>query len=145
MAKGKGLQDLAKKTKRMQAAIEAAASNVAVDVAQSIVGTLAFTTPVDTSNALSNWRATLDAPASDTIGPHFLGSRGSTKKSSATATYEGARPVLAKKKPSQPIYITNNVDYITKLNEDHAQAGFVERAVLLGRKRASKKLKLQGL
>lgn len=133
--------DLTAKMKRAKKAISQAASNVAVDVAKTITGDLAFRTPVDTSRALSNWIVTLGAESNKKIDPHVWGFKGSTHHESAAETYSAAVSVLAKKKPGQPIYISNNVDYITELNEDHAQAGFVERAVLLGRKSAGKKLK----
>jgi hypothetical protein len=137
----KNTLDLTAKMGRVKKSVSLAASNIAVDVAKTITGDLAFRTPVDTSRALSNWIVTLGKESAKRIDPHVWGIGGSTHHESAAETYSAAVVVLAKKKPSQPIYISNNVDYINELNEHHSQAGFVERAVLLGRKTASKKLK----
>lgn len=141
----KGLLDLAASMERKAKAIDAAASQLAVETAQTIVGDLAFKTPVDTSQALSNWIVTLDAPSDNKIKPHFPGEGGSTQKASAAETINQARKVLSAKRPGQKIYITNNLPYIRRLNEGYskqAPAGFVERSVLIGRK-MKKKFKIK--
>lgn len=137
----KDLFALADSLERKAAAIDKAASQTAVDTALAIVGDLAYKTPVDTSEALSNWQVTLDAPASGRISPHYPGEGGSTQRASAQETINRAKAVLANKKPGQPIYITNNAPYIKRLNDGYSgqqPAGFVERAVLIGRKMLSK-------
>lgn len=142
----KGLLDLAASLEKKAKAIDEAASKLAVDTALTIVGDLAFKTPVDTSQALSNWIVTLETPSSDKIKPHFPGEGGSTQRASAAETMNNARAILAKKKPGQKIYITNNLPYIRRLNEGYskqAPAGFVERAVLIGRK-MRKNFKIKG-
>ena len=129
--------NIAKKRK----AIDEAASKLAVETALTIVGDLAYKTPVDTSQALSSWEVTLDAPSTNKPGPHFPGKQGSSYRSSAAETINRAKAVLKNKKPGQVIWITNNQPYIRKLNEGSSTqqpAMFVERAVLLGRKMLSK-------
>lgn len=131
------LLQLATSMEKKSKSIEKAASELAADMAKAIVGDLAFKTPVDTSRALSNWTTTLASPASGVVSPHFPGVDGSTQKASAGETISQANNVLASKKPGQAIYITNNLDYIRRLNDGfsrQAPAGFVERAVLIGRK-----------
>lgn len=142
----KSLLDLAASLEKKARAIDEAASKLAVDTALTIVGDLAFKTPVDTSQALSNWIVTLETPSSDKIKPHFPGEGGSSQKSSAGETINQARAVLTKKKPGQKIYITNNLPYIRRLNDGYSKqtpAGFVERAVLIGRK-MRKNFKIKG-
>ena len=142
----KGLLDLAASMERKANAINAASSQLAVDTALTIVGDLAFKTPVDTSQALSNWIVTLETPSSDKIKPHFPGESGSTQRASAAETINQARAILAKKKPGQKIYITNNLPYIRRLNDGYSKqtpAGFVERSVLIGRK-MRRNFKLKG-
>lgn len=137
----KDLLALAETLEAKAKAIDDAASQTAVDTALAIVGDLAYKTPVDTSQALSNWQVTLDSPAASTIAPHFPGSQGSTYRASAAETLANAKAVLQNKKPGQAIYITNNLPYIKRLNDGYsaqAPAGFVERAVLIGRKMLSK-------
>lgn len=136
----KSLLDLADRLEKKAKAIDEAASQNAVDTALAIVGDLAYKTPVDTSQALSNWIVTLESPSGQQIKPHFPGSQGSTQRASAE-TLNSAKLVLRNKKPGQAIFITNNLPYIRRLNDGYsaqAPAGFVERAVLIGRKMRKK-------
>lgn len=131
------LLSLAAEMERLTTAIPEAASQTASRVAFTIVADLAYRTPVDTSNAISNWQTTLDAPASIEIPPHYMGSRGSTYSVSAAETVARAKLVLKAKKPQQAIYIANNADYITDLNQGtskQAPAGFVEISKMIGEK-----------
>lgn len=142
----KSLLDLADSLERRAKEIDVAASDLAVKTAETIVADLAYKTPVDTSQALSNWLVTLGAPSLDSIKPYFPGEGGSTQRASAQETINRARIVLKEKKPGQSIFITNNLPYIKRLNEGHsgqAPAGFVERSILIGRKMLSK-FKLRG-
>lgn len=135
------LLGLADRLERKAKSIEKSASQTAVDTALAIVGDLAYKTPVDTSEALSNWIVTLDSPATQRISPHYPGEGGSTQRASAAETINNAKAVLKNKKPGQTIFITNNAPYIRKLNDGssaQAPAGFVERAALLGRKMIAK-------
>lgn len=137
----RNLLDLAESLERKVEQLSEASSEHAKHVALTVVGDLAYHTPVDKSQALSNWIVTLDAPSGAKIGPHVPGSKGSTQKASAQATIAAAKAVLANKKPGQKIYITNNQPYIRKLNDGtHSQqpGAFLERAVLIGRKLKAK-------
>jgi hypothetical protein len=138
------LLHLADSLNKLDKAIPEAASKVAKAIALTIVADLAYKTPVDTSNAISNWQTTLGVPASVEIPPHYMGSRGSTFAASAGETIAHAKVTLGIKKPGQSIYIANNADYIKDLNEGSSRqqpAGFVERAELLGRRIGAEKAK----
>lgn len=135
------LLDLANRLDKKAEVISVAASDHAVKVALTVVGDLAYHTPVDSSQALSNWDVTLDSPATAKHGPHFPGKQGSTQKASAQETIDRAKRILATKQPGQRIFITNNQPYINRLNNGYSAqvpAGFVERAVLLARKMKAK-------
>lgn len=129
------LLDLANRMDKLSKSVNKVASDAAVKVALTIVGELAYKTPVDSSKALSSWFVTLGSP-STTIGQaHFVGQDGSTKNASAAETLANAKAVLANKKPNQIIYISNNQPYIKRLNNGYSEqqaAGFVERAVMVG-------------
>ena len=132
----RNLNDLGKMFDRLPREIKTAASMAAVFASTTIVKDLTNNTPVDTTKALSNWIVSLGSPATGEIGPHSPGFAGHTKTPSALQTYSAAVAILAKKKPGQVIYITNNVDYVKLLNEGSSKqqpAGFVQRAVYLGR------------
>ena len=127
------LNDLAQRMKELTASLSNEASRCAVDVALALEQDLVLVTPVDTSNALSNWQVSLDAPIEDEITPYVPGVLGLTKLQSASEAMRVAREKLKAKKPGQIIYIVNNAPYIGELNDGsskQAPAGFVERCVL---------------
>lgn len=131
----KNLLDLANRMDKLSKEVGKVANDAAIQVALTIVGELAFKTPVDTSKALSSWFVTLGSPSNSVGKAHYSGEFGSTKNMSATETLAQARKVLANKKAGQTIYITNNQPYIKRLNAGYSEqqaAGFVERAVMVG-------------
>lgn len=131
------LANLASSLRKRIPAIEAAGNRAKIRVAETILGDLVFVTPVDTSRALSNWQVTLDAPVPSSINPYFPGSSGSTRIASANEALSVGRRILATAKPGQHVFLGNVVPYIRRLNDGYskqAPAGFVERAVLVGRR-----------
>ncbi len=130
------LKGLAKRLNDRADGLEEEASKHAVKVAETIVASLAYDTPVDTSQALSNWQVGVGVPVAADRPPFYPGERGSTYKQSADATVEAARVRLAAKKPGETIYISNLLPYIRKLNGGSSKqhpGGFVEIAVVRGR------------
>lgn len=135
------LLDLAERLEKRAADIDKAASEIAVDVALSVLGHLAFHTPVDTSQAISSWIVTLGSQATHKNLPHFPGLQGSTFRASANETIAIGKRVLKAKKPGQAIFITNNQPYIRRLNDgtlSKQPGGFKEAALLVGRKTLAK-------
>jgi len=141
MGMARNLNELAKSLEDRAKSLPLIADRLAKHVAQTIVDELATKTPVDTSKAISNWQVTLDAPATAEINAHYEGKRGSTYSLSSAETIALCRMMLRGKKPGQTIFITNNADYIGKLNEGssmQAPAGFVQAAVYVGIKSIAK-------
>ena len=137
----KTLLDLANDMNKLADSIPQAISSYKVKIAQTIVADLAYKTPVDTSQAISNWVVTLGAKNVGIIRPHYPGEYGSTRNASAQETIQRANVVLSKKKPGESIFITNNLPYIVRLNDGYsaqAPAGFVERSILIGRRMAAR-------
>lgn len=82
-------------------------------------------TPVDTGHAQSNWIASFKTPFSSVIGSKARVNRG---YQSASRARLGRYNILT----SGPIFISNNVAYIVRLNQGYskqAPAGFVEAAI----------------
>lgn len=107
-------------------------------VTMILVRELLEKTPVDTTQALSNWQVTLDRPAQTFIDAYVPGYGGYTSNASAAATVWEANIALDAKKLGQKIYVTNNAPYIRKLNSGsskQAPAGFVEAALMMTKKR----------
>lgn len=135
----KTLLDLAKNMEALPEKVEQSASDLACEVARKVQSDLVTVTPVDESTALSNWMLTVEEPWLVELPAHFLGSQGSTRSESINAALQQGEQQLKLKKPGEPIFITNNAPYIRELNDgssNQAPAGFVERAVLFGRKLA---------
>lgn len=125
----------ADKLDRIATNLPKAASDGAVSVATTILGDLVVVTPVDTSAALSNWQIGLGAPIDTAIDPYYPGLQGSTYTVSGQEALAAGKAKLVNKIPGQPIYISNVLPYIQRLNEGYsgqAPAGFVERAALIG-------------
>lgn len=128
--------DLARQLLAYSQSLNKQASDTAVKVATAIVNNLIEVTPVDTSQALSNWQIGLGTPVSSTIPPYVPGTLGYTAIASQSAAIEAAQSALQGKQPGQTIYISNNLDYIQALDDGSSQqepANFVARAVLIGR------------
>lgn len=139
------LRDLAFQMKALADKLPTAGSELATRVAIEIVTALVRTTPVDTSEALSNWQVTLGSPGASRIPPYVKGKEGSTEEISAERTILEAVAILKTKQPGQSIWIQNVLPYIRVLNDGsshQAPAGFVERAQLIGRKTAEQGLAL---
>lgn len=130
------LKGLAARMNERADKLDEEASNAAVQTALTIVGSLAYDTPVDTSKAISNWQVSVGSPVSGDRPAFYPGELGSTYGASAAATLDAARAALAAKKPGQTIYISNLLPYIRKLNAGSSKqhpGAFVEAAVLRGR------------
>jgi hypothetical protein len=130
------LKGLAARMNKLADDIEEDVSDDAVSVALTIVGSLAFDTPVDVSTALSGWQIGLGSPVPIRRPAFFPGEKGTTFKASAQATVADAREALLAKTPGQPIYISNLEPYIRRLNAGYSKqspGAFIELAVMRGR------------
>ena len=93
---------------------------------------LIYETPVDTSQALSNWRVNVNFKISGTLPAYFSGVDGSTKGLSTSTALGAAKTQIARKKYGMALSISNNLDYIVELNQGKSQqayAGYVDRIV----------------
>lgn len=105
-------------------------------VANAIVRYLVNITPVDTSQALSNWQAADGTPKQSSISAYFVGFAGSTQGASAQEAMEVAAQVIALAKPGEPIYLSNVLPYIKRLDEGSSSqhpGGFVHASVIVGK------------
>lgn len=99
---------------------EAAVTNLTLE----IHGDLIEVTPVDTGWAKNNWLLAIGHEASGPVG--------SPEKINTAAKDSGVPQVLGWKISDGPIYITNNVPYIQRLNggnSKQAPRGFIEKTV----------------
>jgi hypothetical protein len=120
-------------------------------VGQAVVRRAVRLTPVDEGDARSNWQAKFGSPPQG-VRPAFVpGSklgRGEKANEAFTNAAYSAR-MISTPQPiafAQTLYIVNNVRYISELNDGSSRqqaAGFVERAVDAGRRRARKGITLR--
>jgi hypothetical protein len=104
-------------------------------VTRVVAADLIEVTPVDISTALSNWQVGIGGAPLGPIPAYVEGSFGSTEKASESIAIEQAELYIHAAEPGESVFISNKVEYITKLNEGssrQAPANFVERSVLLG-------------
>ncbi len=131
------LTKLAKRMRRIEKELPDRVSVLTINTTLELTEDLAAReTPVDTSQALSNWTVSLARPRSF-IPPHSPGKGGSTRGASASKVLTLARAALAGRKVGQLIYLSNNAPYIRRLNQGYskqAPAGFVEGSVLKAKK-----------
>lgn len=115
-------------TRNVDEAVKAVAKGVTIGVVDG--------TPVDTGRARSNWQVSTGTANQATVQPFAPGRHlGRDESSNANAAINQANRIINLRKPYEPLFIQNNVDYIQKLNTGHsAQAGpmFVQIAILNG-------------
>lgn len=91
-------------------------------------------TPVDTGWARANWVPNIGEPLTGVVGTR--------EAVTAGAQAAGQAKLIRYKLGQGPIYLTNNVEYIKRLNAGHskqAPAGFIQAAVARGIKAVEKK------
>jgi len=109
-----------------------AVKKTAIVVDQAVV----LATPADTGRARSNWQVAVGVPIRTEIEPYAPGSAlGVSESGNAGGAIAQGQLAVKGRLPGQPIYISNNLEYIVPLNEGHSQqaaAGFVEKAIQAG-------------
>jgi len=129
-----GLGDFARRMSRLAEEMERGVERTKRQVALVADRELVMATPVDTGRARSNWIVSTIAPAPGAKGPYSPGSNlGLGESANAQAALAQGQAAISSSKPGQSIFITNNVSYIGRLNDNwsaQAPAGFVEAAVL---------------
>ena len=99
--------------------IQRAATKIVRQVAKGIGATVVDTTRVDTGEARSNWRATLNAPAVGTIPPYAPGNKlgmGETANANSAKAQQVQVINRFNARKDRSVMITNNVPYIGVLN-----------------------------
>jgi hypothetical protein len=142
------LSELAQGLRELGATLPTFASDVAATACIVGLTDLVNVTPVDTGQALSNWRVSLNEAQPEVIPAYSPSQRGKmvegtwahtidpaiTREANITPTLEAARVMLTEKRPGDVIHLQNWVPYIQRLNDGssaQAPAGFIERANLV--------------
>ena len=80
--------------------------------------------PVDTSKLISNFQVSVGSAINTQIDAITEGRAGSTASSTRAAVISRSRTALRGKPVGQPIYVTNNVDYLE--DQDRDKGGFLQ-------------------
>lgn len=159
MTKTVDLNGLAAVMVKIGQAVMLDVNDLVTEITMSNVAELALNTPVDVGTARSNWITSLDTAPTGRRGafsPHPSrwrppyarpGADRSETRNQAGAVWS-ARGVVARRKPDQGVYISNNLPYIQRLNEgwsDQSPAGFIETAVDVGTQRAIRSFDFKNL
>lgn len=132
------LFDLARNLRKRVKSFDVRSSEVSKAIALEVVKILVTTTPVDTSRALSNWQVRVGSPVNSAVKAIVPGELGSTRAQSAAGAIAKAEVFLAAKKPGEPIFISNVLDYIQDLDDgtiSRQPSGFVDKALIIARNR----------
>ena len=117
----------AKRMTALAKTFESNAEQLVVKTALTVHSTVVLGTPVDTGRARGSWLVEISKPADGTAdNPADFGFVPATTKAQAK---------LKGYKAGGEVHITNNLPYITPLNQGHskqAPAGFVEEAIAAG-------------
>lgn len=128
------LGGFAKKMRKASKVVLTNADNLVKSVAESILQAITADTPVDTGQAKSNWIVSIGSASSDTRDPYVPGKKGSTALANVIATVEMGQQKLIAYTNGQTIHITNNLDYISDLNDgslsNQAPPDYVQKAIL---------------
>lgn len=130
------LQDLSKSMRKRADSLDNLASDIAIAGVEAMLRELVEVTPVDTSEALSNWQVNLNNPAADALPPYSPGQSGSTRRSSSDKTIAEGLEELQYKKAGQPIFLSNLAPHIADLDRGSSRqfaGGFVSRALIVFR------------
>lgn len=130
------LNTFARRMEQRAKRIPIAVNKIKKEIVAAIGNDLIDVTPVDTSEALSNWQGSIGAPAAFAIPAIVAGERGSTQAASAVEAKGHLERVLADVLPGEAVFLSNAAPHIVALNDGSSKQeprGFVERAVLRGR------------
>jgi hypothetical protein len=131
-----GLLELERLCNVLPDQIEVATNELARDVVRVIDKDVVEHTPVDVTEAVSNWQPGVNAAPSFALPAIYPGTAGSTAPQSRREAIAHVERALADKKPGVPFYLSNLAEHIVYLNNDGTSqqepAGFVERAVRKG-------------
>lgn len=96
--------------------VEKAVNRIVVLAGRAIAKEVIAITPVDTSQALSNWIGSLGGPASGTTAAVASGAFGSTAGASGASTQSTVWSAISNRRTGQDLWISNNLPYINDLN-----------------------------
>lgn len=126
------LLELARACRQAPAEIARVTRDARNSLAGVLLSDLTLITPVDTSQALSNWVVS-PAPAGSELPPHVEGKGGSTRNASAKVAYAKGKSAMRKIPVGTSLFLVNYAGHIDLLEykgvSPQQAKGFVARTV----------------
>lgn len=116
--------------------IDTVANEITKEGVEAALRELVDVTPVDTSEAISNWQVGAGSKPLAQLPPFFAGRRGSTRASSSGKAIDDGLEGLKAKQPGQTVFLSNTAKYITDLDRGTSTqfaGGFIPRALIVFR------------
>lgn len=130
------VEGFVRRIKRRAATVSENANKATKDAARAMLEEVVRATPADTGRARSNWKVGVGVPAGGVRGPYAPGKKlGLGETANADAAVKAGKTRISTAPQDAPLFISNNVDYIAKLNagsSSQAPANFIERALERG-------------
>jgi hypothetical protein len=130
-----GLLELERLCNVLPGQIDLAANEMARDVVRVIDRDLVEHTPVDVTEAVSNWQGSVNSAPGFALPAIVPGRHGSTAPQSREEAIAHVERALKDKKPGEAFFLSNLAGHIGFLNDGTSKqepAGFVERGVRKG-------------
>jgi hypothetical protein len=130
-----GLLELERLCTVLPGQIDVAANELARRVVHVIDVDVVEHTPVDVTEAVSNWQPGINEAPGFALPAIFPGKAGSTAPQSRQEAIDHVDRALKEKQPGEAFYLSNLAGHIGFLNDGTSKqepAGFVERAVRQG-------------
>jgi len=131
---GRSLSHLAASMRRKAEQVPEIGNRLSIAGTRAMLRELVEITPVDTSEAISNWQVGVGVAPPTPLPPHVFGRRGSSRGASSTRSIDEGEAALAMKKPGQRVYLSNTAAHIVDLDRGSSTqfaGGFVSRALII--------------
>lgn len=130
------LASLAKSMRSRAKALPELANGSAIAAVTAGLREMVDVTPVDTSEAESNWRVGVGSAPAGQLPPYARGRRGSTKAISGAEVFAQGTQELQTKKPGVPVWLSNTARHIVDLDRGTSTqfaGGFIPCALIVMR------------
>lgn len=124
-------EDFAKDMFDLSGSLPNSVNSTKKTIALALASELISRTPVDTSQALSNWQVSVGSVNDNFLPPYHAGKSGSTYQQSSLAANQAAMDALSSYQGGD-INIFNNAPYIVRLDQGYssqAPAGFLNASL----------------
>lgn len=145
----RNLRQFGTRMRQVAIAVEQDVNELVKDVTAQVHYFVDEGTPVDTGRARSNWIVRVGAPFGFVYRPFAPGRYlGRGERANLAAAHRQAVNAVSVRQTDQPVYITNNLPYIGRLNRGYSSQSapdFVARGMSVGTRIAVRRFRLRNV